>query len=116
MANKRGFTVALNTINDVYMVETNFVSDGQNIFALIPIPLFKPEKLVDVHRYPPSPLALNNTDRHLVVRPEKTIIAINNDRSLYNTFDENELGRCKRLDEIYWCAFRQIMKKSYKPN
>lgn len=86
--NKRVFTVTRNTIVDVYQVDTNFVPYGHNIFALIPIPIMRSEKLVDVHGYLPSPLPLNNLDQHLIVKPDQPLIAINNDRSLYSTFSE----------------------------
>lgn len=45
LANKKGFTIALNSPVGIYQVETNFASDGRNIFILVHVPLLKADKL-----------------------------------------------------------------------
>ena len=114
LANKKGFTIALNSPVDIYQVEKNFVSDRRNNFILIHTPLLKSDKIVDIYRYIETPMILANSIRHIAVEPDSSIIAINSDRSLCSTFSLSDISRCNKLHNLFWCPAEQVQRRAAK--
>ena len=73
---------------------------------------------MDIYQYVQTPMNLANSSRHIVVQPESSIIAINNDRSLYSTFSLSEIGGCSKIalakQDLFWCPKDQIQKRAAK--
>ena len=112
----KGFTTAIENVVDVYQIESNFVSDGKNIYILTHVPLLKSEKIVDLYRYVATPLLLSNTSEQLAIFPENDVIGINYDRTLYNSFSEATFARCDKLHEFFWCKNKQVLKRITSPS
>ena len=114
MAGKRGYVLAITNPIDGYMSETNFLSKHDTIFILTHIPLMKLPSVVDLYRYEKTPINLANSSKHIIIEPDQSIIAVNNDRSLYVSMSEEQLQRCTKLHDKFWCPFAQVTKKTAK--
>ena len=96
------------------MGETNFVSRADTIYILTHVPIMKLSSVVDLYRYEKTPLTIANSSKHIAIDPEESIIAVNNDRSLYLSMTEDELSRCTKLHNKFWCPLNQVTKKTQK--
>ena len=114
VAGKKGFVLAISNPIDTYQVETNFVSYNQSITILTHIPVMRPTSLVDLYRYIKTPFNIENSEQHVTIEPEESIIAVNNDHSLYISMTEDQLNQCSKLHDKLWCPASHISKKSSK--
>ena len=106
IAAKKGYTLGINAPIDLFQVESNFLANGQDIFIFTSVPIVKNDDVIDLYRYQSAPLQLNNSSSHLIIKPEKDIIAVANDRSTFETFSLAQLNSCKRLHDTFYCTGR----------
>ena len=100
----------------MFQIDTKLLANGQDIFAFTSVPIVKNDDVTDLYRYQSSPLQLNNSSAHLIIKPEIDIIAVANDRTTFETFFLAQLSSCKTLHDTFRCTGRSIQRKESNQN
>ena len=112
---KKGYELTIKSASDIYMCETSFVSyENGNVFILTHIPMFKNKHLLKLFEYQPTPIILSQqSDQQLTIKPEKPIIAVDDDMTLYSVFDKEEIHHdCSSIHDSHYCKNKNILKRT----
>ena len=115
IANNRGYRLAIKTNADAFMVDTSFVAyENGHLIVLTHVPMYKELHLMKLLEYQQTPLLLQNgSSQQITIKPQKPIIAINNDLTLYNVYSREEIEHdCKTLRDKTYCTNKNIVKRT----
>ena len=113
IANAKGYKLATKTDADIFMVDTNFVAyENGTLIILCHIPLYKQLHLMKLLEYQETPMIINTSlTQQVAIKPAKPILAINNDLTLYKTYNREEIEHdCKKLRDKTYCRNKNIVK------
>ena len=87
-ARKRGYELSIKSASDVYMCQTSFVAYATvELIVLSHIPMYKNKHLMRLLGCQPKPIILSNqTQQQLFIKPKQTIIAVDEDLTLYSVY------------------------------
>ena len=87
---KRGYSMAIDSPSDIYQCESSFVGfENGRLVILIHIPIYKTQTLMKLFQYKPTPIsATNNTEEQIIITPEKPVLGINADFTLFATYTQ----------------------------
>ena len=81
------------------------------------LPIYKNFDLLELYKFEKSPISINKTDTQIMISPEHNVLAINEDKTLYNTYQEQEIiHNCKALHNVRYCQNANILKRTSKKN
>ena len=115
----RRYSMAIDNPSDIYQCDSSFVGfeDGR-LVILIHVPIFKTQSLMKLYQYKPTPISsVNNANEQIIITPEKTVLGINQDFTLYSTYTEEDIHHnCKNLHNNYYCRNNNILKRTNNKN
>ena len=109
LAKLQGLETIIDDPKMILQMTSGVVATEDGVTVLISIPLSRPEALLDVYRFRAFPLAINQ-DTHLLIDPERPILAINQD--VHMEMSENDLQNCRIMNSIYVCTDKNILVKN----
>jgi len=112
IVNRQGLNLLMDSTHDIYLYETSFLSFANNTLrCFIHFPLHRPEGLLELYRYLPAPIiATNQTFFHPL--PENELLAISKTRLKFREMTDDNLQRCHRLRDIYYCPRQNFYHKN----
>ena len=71
-----------------------------------------------VFEYQNTPMFLTHqSSQQILIKPEKPILAINNDMTIYTTYSSRYLEhKCHKIHDNFYCDHQNIMSKIEKPD
>ena len=112
---KRRYSMAIENPSDIYQCESSFVGfENGRLVILIHLPIYKRQSLMKLFHYRPTPISTTNyTNEQIIITPEKPIIGINEDFTLFSTYTEADIHHdCKNLHNNYYCKNNNILRKT----
>lgn len=90
-------------VEDLFRYETSHVIfNNGTIRIFVHIPMYKPDSLLDLFEYVPSPISIG--DQHFMFpEPEDAYLAVNKENTLFRPFPTSDLTLCSSIGEIYYC-------------
>jgi hypothetical protein len=98
----------LNVPMDLFQCETSFAVSTKGFDGFIHVPVTKSDKPMDLYRYIPMPFKAG-TDVFLSIHPEKTILAITQDKKDFMILTAEDLVECQKRGSMYLCENNNII-------
>ncbi|XP_040580162.1 uncharacterized protein [Lepeophtheirus salmonis] len=113
----QGFGVGMSNVHQLFQndCDTFFITkrDKTVLKIILHVPIYKPDSLMQLYRFWPVPLKIN--DQYKIVRTKERYIAITENRKMYKVLDESQLASCASNNDILFCYQNSIIyKKSQK--
>ena len=95
------------------MCQTSFVAyENGELIVLSHIPMYKNKHLMKLLEYQPTPIILSNLSNQLTIKPEKPIIAVDEDMTLYSVYTEEEIHHdCWAIHNNHYCKNKNILTR-----
>ena len=109
-----GYRTVVVNAKELLQSEASFVSysNGQ-IIVLLHVMLYTNTNILNVYEFRTMPIKTTINGTNIMLKPDKNIIAINNDMTLYSTFTSNELNKnCKKLGNYHYCQNNNILQRT----
>ena len=116
---KINYQLAIEDTTDVYQCDTSFVAfNDWTVIALIHLPIFKDASKLRLYQYRQTPITSGSGSKSVVkIQPERTILAINPDSTLYSTYQSNELhNTCRIFHNVYFCKNDNVLTRTDSKN
>ena len=113
IAMKRGYSLAISSSSDIYMCQTCFVAyENGELIVLSHIPMYKNKHLMKLLEYQPTPIILANLSNQLTIKPSSSIIAVDEDMTLYSVYTKEEIHHdCWAIHNNHYCKNKNILTR-----
>lgn len=111
MSNKYGLKIPLTNFHDLYQLPCSFIY-GKDLIIFVHVPLFKEHNEMNLMKYAPAPIHLDNKKVFLQIEQDQTVLAFNKQNTLALEMTLESLQDCKRFGTTYLCPNIAIYQNS----
>lgn len=115
MALKKNLTPVIVDPHHFNQLPTSFVFTSVGLQLVVHVPLMSASQTMDLFSYTSFPVQVGNK-LAMAIRPEKTLLALSSDRTVFKELSKEDLGLCFNMKQIFICTNVHIVSKASHPS
>ena len=110
----KGFQTFFTDYRVLFQLEASFVPTRTGFRVIVHVPMSTTSTVLKVYRF--KELAITWHDLVVVIRPDKTNIAVTADKKEFVELTDGELAACHRVHSNFLCPNQQVLTKASAPS